>query len=1155
MKTKKYNLGVQKVDVSPGSQGNEKFLYGNQYGQMGAGLGGTVGSGIGMAVGGPMGAQVGKLAGTALGYGAGYLIGNQKGKQIATEMDTQRGNELNINKSIDYQNDNFSGKDMYQDKKMFENTGYLDNKQLYAKYGLKNAPKEKIEVEKDEMIFRKDPKNGRTMLVADFKGGQPHSKGGEDFLAQDGDVIYPGKMRDQIKSLVGQDGYVTDEETFEVYRQQLPEDNESQEMAMGTGGYLGLANDIMNTGSQLMNFNKNIKAMDKQMLSGQPQMPQQQNKAMGSILGAGQSLLGMLGNKQGGAIPIPEYPNGVKSKVIKPINAVTNNYDSNRERSYMKLVQETELDKLKRKHRVQKTLDKILKVSSITSMLGLTQLYGDKFKTEAEMQKEKDILKKNKSVPFINSFFQTPEQYWGNSDKVKNVTNTFKKEEYDGFIEEIQSLDSESQKEIIDTLVQSGNKELSDTLKQTLVTPTTNKQNIYSSKPNSLVFNGTNTGKYNINPNNPLGKPVLKPQELQESQNDRFKRLKLIYDSGPMAWFEDIKYNSDKEMYEFYTWMDLENEKNTPEDIPEERFTMKDGKFLDSQYKGKITDTDRLAFKEWLGKQNQDIQRQYYKDNVAKPELPIQSGEDMSRDDIAFQMENEAPFSKAANKPSNAKVPYTEEGSNEVNKDTDERLSKMKAEYFGKKYEDGVSYFNSKYKLNPNNPTSMLGGNALNYNPSLNPSIQYTVEAGKEWPQIDMQYGLMPGTSKGVNNGMPISGTENSYRTNPYQLDRKKERGNDILHPGEQVNVPYNKYKGLPLMFNKYAFNQGDQENTGSSDLQGGSGGLIPPQKTTQTIENIGDGGKGGIMTPKSPYFNGMYPSLGTDSNFNIPNLSGEVSKMEDGIPTTTTSEDLNPIINAASKVANNTNATTTPDSKSSFLNMVPNIIGTGANMLYAHGLTKERPEVRQATRVQLEQMKYQDRSNPQRYQNLLGSKLAMKNATNYAGGSINNLLGASAMSNAAYQQQANQIEQGESGVAMGIDQQNVGIKNQQNILNGQYFDQNKTANEMNDAKTRDIQRQGRLGMATTANQSIQNAQTLQKDNLMQKESDRRYGLQEKLYGNQLSAANEQTEAMERTDYYRTLEHLKAYPDDKTLQGLKKYYEQKYAKKYNLSIE
>lgn len=748
---KKYNLGVQKVDVSPGSQGNEKFLYGNQYGQMGAGLGGTVGSGIGMAVGGPMGAQVGKLAGTALGYGAGYLIGNQKGKQIATEMDTQRGNELNINRSIDYQNDNFSGKDMYQDKKMFENTGYLDNKQLYAKYGLKNAPKEKIEVEKDEMIFRKDPKNGRTMLVADFKGGQPHSKGGEDFLAQDGDVIYPGKMRDQIKSLVGQDGYVTDEETFEAYRQQLPEDNESQEMAMGTGGYLGLANDIMNTGSQLMNFNKNIKAMDKQMLSGQPQMPQQENKAMGSILGAGQSLLGMLGNKQGGAVPIPEYKYGTrKFKEGDP--------------------------------------DFTFKKAEGYQELPVNGPYGFEYKVQPK-------------------------------DTMTGIADTFK----------------------------FGREKMMKLNPTGSYTSTRERQKL----PNETAgLSGQN---------------LIYPNEYLKVQDNRLMKKNL-----------------------------------TPSNISESQ-----GNELG--YKGQDTG---------LGTQ-------------------LDSPENMV---AAFQQNNP------------------------------------------------ITPFNPNYK--GDNQNIFAGGSSLG-----------------------------PGSTGG------------NFEYNPNSNDK-------------------------PFDFDTAIANN-PQENNNLNDFKNVKNGVITNPD---------------LIMPSQP-------------------------------------------LNAASKVASNTSATTTPattpDSKSSFLNMIPNIIGTGANMLYAHGLTKERSEKRDATRVQLEQMKYQDRSNPQRYQNLLGSKLAMKNATNYAGGSINNLLGASAMSNAAYQQQANQIEQGESGVAMGIDQQNVGIKNQQNILNGQYFDQNKTANEMNDAKTRDIQRQGRLGMATTVNQSIQNAQTLQKDNLMQKESDRRYGLQEKLYGNQLNAANE----------------------------------------------
>jgi hypothetical protein len=775
---KKFNLGVQKVDVSPGSQGNEKFLYGNQYGQMGAGLGGTVGSGIGMAVGGPMGAQVGKLAGTALGYGAGYLVGNQKGKQIANEMDVQRGNELNINRSIDYQNDNFSGKDMYQDKKMFENTGYLDNKQLYAKYGLKNAPKEKIEVEKDEMIFRKDPKNGRTMLVADFKGGQPHSKGGEDFLAQDGDVIYPGKMRDKIKSLVGPDGYVTDEKTFEMYRQQLPEDNQSQEMAMGTAGYFGLANDIFKTGSHLMNFNKSIQNMDNQMLSGSGmQMPQQQNKAMGSILGAGQSLLGMLGNKQGGAVPIPEYKNGTKM------------YQTG------------------------------------VGGIDIPGIY--------------DTINKAQNI--------------GKHTVVKDENMNLIAKKYGMTLPEILSMNP--------------------------------------------------TGSYNANrtlPNETMvGNKVLKGQAL-------------IYPDETLNIF---------------------NRKGTPK-LGVNTSTVSESQGYELGYEGQDT-----GFGTKLD-ENPNMVASFQQNN------PI------------------TPF----NMPSNT----------------------------------------------PNNP----------YNPTIG--------------------GTIDGNSKYFPNA--------TYR---YSDPNKTTQSN--LDLSNQEN-PLNTFAGGPGTNNMSA-----STNTGNPETAG-----IDNPFTFKKAQEYREG------LAKGPMNNDIMPSP-------------------------------------------------SPDPTSGILSNIPNILGAGANILYNLGLTKERKDDRLATNVQLDKMKYQDRSNPLREQNTLGAKLAMKNAANYAGGSINNLLGASAMSNAAYQNQANKIEQGESASAIGIDQQNVGIENQERLTNANFYDQNVTANEGNRARTRDIRRQGMLGMATTANQFAQNAQTLQKDKIMQAEQNRRYGLQETLSKNTIDAKNREADALEESNMY-TLE-------------------------------
>lgn len=1235
---RKYNLGVQKVDVSPGSQGNEKFLYGNQYGQMGAGLGGTVGSGIGMAVGGPMGAQVGKLAGTALGYGAGYLIGNQKGKDIAKEMDTQRGNELNINRSIDYQNDNFSGKDMYQDKKMFENTGYLDNKQLYAKYGLKNAPKEKIEVEKDEMIFRKNPKNGRTMLVADFKGGDRHEEGGEDFLAQDGDIIYPGKMRDQIKSLVGQDGYVTDEKAFEMYRQQLPEDTQSQTMAMGTAGYLGLANDIMNTGSQLMNFNKNIKAMDKQMLSGQGmQMPQQQNKAMGSILGAGQSLLGMLGNKQGSAVPVPEFKYGVREfdggtpwfNKASNINYSQNKQIYNNKNVYNQNKSGLNFQDKVNKAEVTKANTQKYNIGQIKERTYTGTASKESFDTGKNMQKlkESEALKRflnsqkkaeiiskglkflGKTATGLNLAAQVLSPYdLGSGSDMSNIEEkraAWKRLEDEkkgitpanrliengaSFIKELQSLDSESQKEIIDTFSQSGNKELADTLKQYLVTPTTNKQNVSSSKPNSLAFSGTNTTKNNTQQtvqNTPLktSESNLTPDQqeklsveywigtdytidilndkLNSDRNNHYtpaqkdqirKAFKTATTPQKMTW---KKENSNPSSYSniFDTEPD-QIQYFQPKQV--ERFTMdKDGNYFDSQYNKNENPEQKAertkAFQEYLATQKKDfkeVQYNYYKKNVAKPELPTQSGEDMNRDDIAFQMENIPPFSAAQDENI---VPYTPEYAKVKDLNSDEVNNRFKQlEYTSRdkrKFNDGTPGVQINSKLNLNNTTDFFG-NREYYNPNIIPMIPHTVMGrqgnipGQGWSQIDTQYGLDKGTTKAFNSGNPNEDTQNSMRGNPYQLEEKKKWGNDILHPGEVVNVPYNSYRGL----NNPLFRRSNSSNGELIDLEGGggSGGLIPPQTTTQTPENVGVGGTGGILTTGT----GNPLESGTGNPFAFNKAEGYREGLAKG---PMSNGNLNPIINAASKVASNTTDGTLADSKSSFLNMIPNIIGTGANMLYAHGLTKERSEKRDATRVQLEKMKYQDRSNPQRYLNLLGSKLAMKNATNYAGGSINNLLGASAMSNAAYQQQANQIEQGESGVAIGLDQQNVGIGNQQNILNAQYFDQNKTANEMNDAKTRDIIRQGRLGMATTANQSIQNFQTMQKDNILQAEQKRRYGLSEKLFNNQIDSTNKQTEAQDYSTYASLISYRDKYAENDPRRAEIEMLLKRFQKKYNFT--
>jgi hypothetical protein len=87
------------------------------------------------------------------------------------------------------------------------------------KRGTKNmAGSKQIEVEKDEMVFRKS--GNRFVKVADFKGGKTHEKGGEPYIAMDGDIIFPGKDRGKVESAYKSG----DNARLESMRRRLPKD-------------------------------------------------------------------------------------------------------------------------------------------------------------------------------------------------------------------------------------------------------------------------------------------------------------------------------------------------------------------------------------------------------------------------------------------------------------------------------------------------------------------------------------------------------------------------------------------------------------------------------------------------------------------------------------------------------------------------------------------------------------------------------------------------------------------------------------------------------------------------------------------------------------------------------------------------------------------
>ena len=108
------------------------------------------------------------------------------------------------------------------------------NQRLLAEDGMNISSKKPIEVEKDELILRKV--GNIFKLKADFQKGKTHEQGGEPYMAKEGDVIFPGKMRKKVLSALNKQDY----RAIETMRQMLPPDTPSkEEFRTGTSGVEG----------------------------------------------------------------------------------------------------------------------------------------------------------------------------------------------------------------------------------------------------------------------------------------------------------------------------------------------------------------------------------------------------------------------------------------------------------------------------------------------------------------------------------------------------------------------------------------------------------------------------------------------------------------------------------------------------------------------------------------------------------------------------------------------------------------------------------------------------------------------------------------------------------------------------------------------------
>jgi hypothetical protein len=209
---KKYSLGIQQVAV-PAKGGIDDLLapttgmaqMGNQLGSTFGPVGGAVGTGVGAAVGlvkGISDASIAKRANEIAKNNNEYIRTNQRADDNTVQT-WQAKNGMNIGKS------------------------------------------KKIEVERDELIFSK--RGGKYRLKADFKGGKTHEQGGEDYVAKEGDVIYPGKMRSKVISAYKR----RDTAALESMRLKLPKDSPNGKFPDGVKDYKEWIGGIGNNNNSL----------------------------------------------------------------------------------------------------------------------------------------------------------------------------------------------------------------------------------------------------------------------------------------------------------------------------------------------------------------------------------------------------------------------------------------------------------------------------------------------------------------------------------------------------------------------------------------------------------------------------------------------------------------------------------------------------------------------------------------------------------------------------------------------------------------------------------------------------------------------------------------------------------------------------------------
>jgi len=250
---KKYEMGTQAMYNPSQTNPSSQALAGYSQGSV---TGSTPGFDATKAIPG-MGMGLDRTIGGGINAIGGYMHGeNQRQKMMADAR-----NQADIQGSMNSQGRNFGAVQAQQTDTVLRNQDLNSINSSYQRMyeqGTEaiqpdyeeesvNSGEALIEVEQDELIFRRFGSTYR--MVADFNGGDTHEQGGEPFVAKEGDIIFPGYMRDMILPMIDSNGYVKYKfkEEFEELREQLPEDT-----PQGTAEGQAVSPEIEGTGMEML---------------------------------------------------------------------------------------------------------------------------------------------------------------------------------------------------------------------------------------------------------------------------------------------------------------------------------------------------------------------------------------------------------------------------------------------------------------------------------------------------------------------------------------------------------------------------------------------------------------------------------------------------------------------------------------------------------------------------------------------------------------------------------------------------------------------------------------------------------------------------------------------------------------------------------------